>query len=226
LVAILADGQSIEAKVVYIDPDVDIALLKVDGTDFPHLQLAAVSTVRQGQVVIAIGNPGQGMPFSVTKGIVSAVGAAPEGERGTWIQTDAAINPGNSGGPLLNSYGEVIGINTAKIIGEGIQSLGFALSSTDLINLLTRFYPRLTPEKASIDSTPDAFGAIAISSAPTGADVYVDGKFVGNTPETLQLSAGQHEIRISMQGQKDWNRSIDVLKSSELNLKAQFSPSN
>ena len=67
------------------------------------------------------------MPFSVTRGIVSAIGAAPQGSSGTWIQTDAAINHGNSGGPLLNGYGEVIGINTAKFDGDGFQSIGFAV---------------------------------------------------------------------------------------------------
>jgi serine protease Do len=185
LVAITPTGQKLEAKVVYIDPDVDIAFLKVEGTGFPHLQLADVSTVHQGQTVVAIGNPGLGMPFSVTKGIVSAIGAFPQGTHGTWIQTDAAINPGNSGGPLLNSYGEVIGINTQKIVEKSFQSIGFALSSTDLINLLTRFYPNVTSKNAPSISSPDAFGSVAISSIPDGADVYIDGKFEGNTPETL-----------------------------------------
>jgi len=226
LTAIPPTGQKLEAKVVYMDPDVDIALLKVEGSGFPHLQLTDVSTIRQGQTVIAIGNPGLGMPFSVTKGIVSAVGAAPEGKHGTWIQTDAAINPGNSGGPLLNSYGEVVGINTAKIVDKSSQSLSFALSSSDLINLVAKFYPGVTTQNGPTSPPSDVFGTVAISSLPDGAEVYVDGKFVGNAPETLKLSVGPHSIRLTSEGRKDWERSVEILKDSQLNLKAQLIASN
>jgi serine protease Do len=124
--AVLSSGQKLEAKVVYIDPEMDIALVKVEGTGFQHLALTDVANVRQGQTVVAIGNPGLGMPFSVTKGIVSAVGGSAMTTHGTWIQTDAAINPGNSGGPLLNAYGDVVGMNTWKVVEQGTQSLGFA----------------------------------------------------------------------------------------------------
>jgi len=226
LVATLPSGQKLEAKVVYIDPDVDIALLKTEGSGFPHLPLSDISSVHQGQTVVAIGNPGLGMPFSVTRGIVSAVGATPEAKHGTWIQTDAAINPGNSGGPLLNGYGEVIAINTAKIVDKSSQSIGFALSSSDLILLLTRFYPNVTSQSAASSPASDGFGSIAITSTPDGADVYVDGKFVGNAPETIKLSVGAHTIRLAAEGRKDWERSVEVLKDSQLNLKAQLPPSN
>jgi len=125
LLAILPEGQQLDAKVVYIDDDLDIALAKVHEpaakTEFPHLTLADVSTVRQGESVIAIGNPGEGLLFSVTKGIVSAVGKSERNGPGTWIQTDAIVNPGNSGGPLINSRGEVIGINSLKVTKKGFQ---------------------------------------------------------------------------------------------------------
>ena len=83
------------------------------------------------------------MLFSVTKGIVSAVGKFPAAGPGTWIQTDAQINPGNSGGPLVNTRGEVIGLNTLKVIRKNVTGIGFALSSGDFLNLLRRFYPAL-----------------------------------------------------------------------------------
>ncbi len=223
LVAILSTGQKVEAKVVYIDPDMDIALVKVEGTGFQHLTLTDINNVRQGQTVVAIGNPGLGMPFSVTKGIVSAVGGSAAETHGTWIQTDAAINPGNSGGPLLNSYGEVVGMNTWKIVDKGTQSLGFALSSTDLISVLHRFYPSVSGAVPTA-SQPDGVGSVSISSMPDGAEVYVDGKFVGNTPETLKLPVGAHSIKIVGEGKKDWVRSIEILKDSQLNLKAQLVP--
>jgi serine protease Do len=95
----------LQADVVYIDPDLDLALVKAvpPNTDFvfPHLPLADSSLAQQGESVLVIGNPGDAMLFSVTKGIVSAVGKFPAAGPGTWIQTDAQINPGNSGGPLV-----------------------------------------------------------------------------------------------------------------------------
>jgi S1-C subfamily serine protease len=217
----LSTGQKLEAKVVYIDPEMDIALVKVEGTSFPHLVLTDTTNVRQGQTVIAIGNP-MGMNFSVTKGIVSAVGGLPGSEHGTWIQTDAAINPGNSGGPLLNLYGEVVGMNTVKMVGKDIQSIGFALSSADILTLLRRFYPGISGRSQSSAAGTDGFGSISITSVPDGAEVYLDDKFVGNAPETLKLSVGPHSIKLRVEGRKDWERSIEIIRDSQLNLKAQL----
>jgi S1-C subfamily serine protease len=142
LLARLPGGIQLEAGVAYIDDDVDIALLKVTGANFPHLVLADTSTVRQGQEVLAIGNPGAAMLFSVTKGIVSAVQQFPEAGPGTWIQTDAQLNPGNSGGPLVNMEGEVIGITTSRPTAKDVTGIGFALSSSELIRILRNFYPK------------------------------------------------------------------------------------
>jgi serine protease Do len=225
LTALSPDGRQFEAKVVYVDDEKDLALLKVDGSGFPHLSLTDISAVRQGQTVVAIGNPGMSMPFSVTKGIVSAVGTIPDAGPGTWIQTDAAINPGNSGGPLLNGYGEVIGINSAKVVGKDVQSLGFALSSTDLIALLARFYPSVNAQASSGAPSEDGSGSVFISSVPDGADVYVDGKFVGNTPETLKLSAGIHVIRVTNEAAKNWERNVNVLRDSQMTLRALMNES-
>jgi len=222
LIAILPTGRQAEARVIYIDPDVDIALLKVDGGGFPHLPLADVTTVREGQTVVAIGNPGGGMPFSATKGIVSAVGQVGDASRGTWIQTDAAINPGNSGGPLLNGYGEVVGINTLKIVRKDVQNIGFALSSTDLIEVVHRFYPDVSATKPSVPQVAEGTGTLSVSSDPDGAEVYLDGKFVGNTPAILKLPVGPHTIQLRSPGRAEWERSVEIVKDSQLNLKAQF----
>jgi serine protease Do len=224
LTAILPTGQQLEARVVYIDPDIDFALVKVEGSGFPHLTLADVTTVRQGQTVIAIGNPGLGIPFSVTKGIVSAIGRKSDAGRGTWIQTDAAINPGNSGGPLLNGYGEVVGMNTSRIVRIGFQSISFALSATDLLEVLQRFYPNLSaPQNAA--SQPAGFGSVTITSTPDGAEIYVDDKFVGNAEASLKLGAGTHTILLKSPGCADWLRSIEVLKDSSVTLKATLEAS-
>jgi S1-C subfamily serine protease len=243
----LSTGQQLEAKVVYIDAELDIALAKVEGLsgkdDFPHLPLTAAANVHQGENVLAIGNPGDAMLFSVTKGIVSAVGKFPNAGPGTWIQTDAPINPGNSGGPLLNSRGEVIGINTQKLIKKNVTGIGFALSSSDLLEVLHRFYPSVVlpsqltalagvlpassenelsaePSNTSSSSAPDGVGTVTITSEPDGAEIFVDEKFHGNTPATLKLSAGAHAIVLKFPGRADWRRTLEVLKSSKVSLKA------
>jgi serine protease Do len=149
----MANGAQLPGTVAYIDPNVDLALVKADSPApdfvFPTLPLADISLVQQGESVIAIGNPGDAMLFSVTEGIVSAVGQFPAAGAGTWIQTDAPINPGNSGGPLLNKHGEVIGLNTLKVIRKNVNGIGFALSAGDLLAVLTRFYPNLTASRVS-----------------------------------------------------------------------------
>jgi serine protease Do len=219
LTAVLPAGQQLEAKVVYIDQNLDFALVKVRGSDFPHLVLADLSTVRQGQTAIAIGNPGNGLPFTVSRGIVSAVGRIPEAGPGTWIQTDASINPGNSGGPLLNAHGEVIGINTAKVVTKNVQGIAFALSSSDVLEVLHRFYP--TSMVSQQDSAkPEGTGTVNVTSDPDGADVYLDGNFVGNAPATLKLSVGVHTIGLKSPGRADWERTINIQKDSQVSLRA------
>lgn len=164
LLAVLPSGAQLPAKVVHIEPDLDLALVKAMPPSpdfvFPHLALADTSLVQQGESVLVIGNPGDAMLFSVTKGIVSGVGLFPAAGPGTWIQTDAPINPGNSGGPLLNTRGEVIGLNTLKLIKKNVSGIGFALSAGDLLNVLRRFYPDLAPTlKETQISTPPSVPA-------------------------------------------------------------------
>jgi S1-C subfamily serine protease len=111
--------------------------------------LLRTGNVRQGESVMAIGNPGGAMPFSVTKGIVSGIGKFSSAGPGLWIQTDASINPGNSGGPLLNARGEVIGINTLRLNKKDATGVGFALSASDLIAVLREYYPDEAPDAAA-----------------------------------------------------------------------------
>jgi serine protease Do len=221
LVAVFSSGQKLDARVIYIDEAKDLALLKSEGAEFPHLTFASTSMVHQGQTVIAIGNPGSGLPFSVTKGIVSAVGRKPDFYPGNWIQTDAAINPGNSGGPLLNAHGEVIGMNTWKPVKTGVQGIGFALSSNDLLDVLNRFYPNVSlPDGPTYH--PDGFGAVTITSNPDGADIYVDGKFIGNSTATLKLSTGAHTFVLKSPNHAEWQRSLEILKDASVTLKANL----
>ncbi len=127
----MSDGTELEGKVIGADPNNDIALVQVDATKIPglaYLVLADSSKVKPGQMAVALGSP-FGLQGSITVGIVSGIGRSIPGSSGRnmtgIIQTDAAINPGNSGGPLLNSNGEVIGINTA--IEASANGVGFAV---------------------------------------------------------------------------------------------------
>jgi serine protease Do len=130
-----ADEHEMEANVVGRDSNLDIALLKIDGAkNLPVLAFGSSEAVRVGEPVVALGNP-YGLGHTVTLGIVSAKGRAlGTGPYDDFIQTDASINPGNSGGPLLNSRGEVIGINT--VIREGAAGIGFAIPSDDMKDIL------------------------------------------------------------------------------------------
>lgn len=126
----LTNGNEVTAQLRGTDPSTDIAVLKIHEYGLKSLQFANSKQLRPGQIAIAIGNP-MGLQFTVTAGVVSALGRSLRASNGRLIddviQTDAALNPGNSGGPLLNSTGQVIGVNTAII--NGGQGLCFAVSS-------------------------------------------------------------------------------------------------
>ena len=134
----LHDGREIAGHVLGDDPHTDIAVVRSDaGLDAPAVRLANSKSVRSGLLAVAIGNP-LGFQSTVTAGVVSAVGRSLRARTGRLIddviQTDAALNPGNSGGPLVNSAGQVIGVNTAII--PGAQGICFSVASNTALQVL------------------------------------------------------------------------------------------
>jgi serine protease DegS len=167
----LADGRVADAKVMGRDADTDLAVLQIDLQNLPTMALGRSDTLRVGDVVLAIGNP-VGLSQTVTQGIVSATG---RGQLGVarfenFIQTDAAINLGNSGGALVNTAGELIGINTAIFArNAGIEGIGFAIPVNLVRGVMEEIFKNgrvirgwlgvvpqdITPEQARALGAPD-----------------------------------------------------------------------
>jgi len=127
VIVVTTDDRKLRAKVVGRDPATDLAVLKVDGRDFPHVSFSRAANPRVGEAVIAIGNP-FGLGTTATSGIVSAYGRNIGSAYVDFVQLDAAINQGNSGGPTFNAQGEVVGVNSAIFSPTGANvGIGFAI---------------------------------------------------------------------------------------------------
>ena len=199
----LSDGHSYAARVVGTDEDSDMALLRLEGT---NLNLAAMpygdsSQLRQGDVVLAIGNP-FGVGQTVTMGIISAIGRASVGitELEDFIQTDAAINPGNSGGALISTRGELIGINTAILSRTGgSHGIGFAIPSNMVEPIVESLLNRgnvvrgwlgvgpqdLTPELATSLRLAEGQQGVLVSNVEEGSPAAQAGLQTGDVIEQL-----------------------------------------
>lgn len=137
----LYNGDTYPATLVGSDSDYDVAVLKIDAKDLPAVTLGSSTDVNVGDTVMAIGNPLGELTFSMSQGIVSCVNRAinVEGTPFNMIQVDASINPGNSGGPLMNLYGEVVGIVSAKYSSYAnttVEGLGFAIPINDVQSII------------------------------------------------------------------------------------------
>ena len=180
----MGDKREMKARVIGTDAKTDIALIKVDAKDLPHVVLGESSKVEVGDIALAMGNP-FGLGQTVTMGIISATGRGGLGieDYEDFIQTDASINPGNSGGALVNTRGELIGINTAILSRSGgNQGVGFAVPVDLVRNVMTQlkekgavtrarlgvYFQELTPKLASALGVKASEGAVVTEIVPDG----------------------------------------------------------
>lgn len=198
-IQVLIPGEKdyIDATVVGTDTSTDVAVLKVDKTDLPYVTLGDSDELQVGELAVAIGNPFGELAGTVTAGVISALDrqVTIEGSSYNLLQTDASINSGNSGGPLVNSYGEVIGITNAKVSeGEGI---GFAIPINDIKtvieDLINKGYvsgrPVMGVGVVTVDeTTSETYGW------PTGA--YVREVTAGGAAEKAGIKVGDIIVAI------------------------------
>jgi serine protease DegS len=213
---VLPDGRDVAVQVVGMDPETDIAVLKVAAERLPVIQVGSSRSLHVGDVVLAIGNP-FGVGQTVTMGIVSATGRSHLGINTyeNFIQTDAAINPGNSGGALINAYGDLVGINNAIFSQTGSShGIGFAIPAELAIGIMrqiisegrvVRSWIGVTGQDITLE-VAEAFGlhvatGILVSSVmedgpanragirPGDVITQIDGRAVEDTAQVLNLVA-------------------------------------
>lgn len=207
---ITSDNKTYEVKNIYRDPANDIAILKIDASSLQPVEMGDSDQIKVGQLVVAMGTPLGEFRGTVTKGIISGIGrgitaGSPfEGyieELDNVIQTDAAINPGNSGGPLINSAGQVIGINTA--VASGAENIGFALPINLVKEALENFEKTGSFDRAYLDVSYQMISReiSIVNDIPEGA--YVREVLEGTSAEKAGIARGDIITHFDNQRVKD-----------------------
>lgn len=207
----LANKEEYEATIVGADETTDLALLKIEAEGLTPAKFADSDKINVGEYAIAIGNPlGKEFAGSVTVGYISAVNRTITADGRTYnvIQTDAAINPGNSGGALVNSKGEVVGINTVKISDESVEGLGFAIPSNYALKIIEEL-----KENGKIVRPYIGIYGIDLDKTLASRNNLVEGVYIykisANSPaQELELQRG--DVIVEFDGQK-------VLTINEIN---------
>lgn len=208
-VKIYGDDTEYQAKIIGTDSQTDLAVLKIDKTGLVAAELGDSSSVLVGEFVLAVGNP-YGLDYSVTSGIVSALNREMSVQSTTYnvIQADCAINSGNSGGALVNSKGQVIGITTLKLAGDGIEGVSFAIPINDTIDIYNTLIKSGKISRPFVGiSGIDLDEATAIRNGLTKG-IYVDSVIENSCAEAAGILAG--DVIVKFDGQ-------DVSTMNELN---------
>ncbi|MFA7349769.1 MAG: Do family serine endopeptidase [Methylotenera sp.] len=220
----LSDGRKMSAKVVGTDPDTDLALIKVDADHLPAITFASSDKLNVGDVVLAIGNP-FGVGQTVTQGIVSALGRSHLGINiyENFIQTDASINPGNSGGALIDTDGNLVGINSAIYSRSGgSMGIGFAIPATLARQVMEQIVAQGNVTRGWIgieaqDITPELADSFRLSKAQ-GA--LVAGVLRGSPAERAGLRAGDILLVIEGKPVIDSGSMLNLIAALKPNQKA------
>lgn len=208
-VKIYGDDTEYSAEIIGTDSQTDLAVLKIDKTGLTPVEFGDSSSVQIGEFVLAIGNP-YNLDYSVTAGIISALNREMTVENTTYnvIQADCAINSGNSGGALVNSKGEVIGITTLKLAGDGIEGVSFAIPVNETVPIYKELIEKGKISRPFVDiSGIDLDEATAIRNGLTKG-IYVDSVVSGSGAEDAGIMAG--DVIVSFDGK-------DVSTMDELN---------
>lgn len=220
LTVVLNDGTMLPGNVLYSDETADLAIVKIDKLGLKPITMANINTVAAGKTAIAIGTPvSLSMRNTVTRGIVCAAGVALENSHYKLIQTDATINMGNSGGPLLNSKGELIGINSSKYASVYIDNMAFAIPVDTVQYVISQFETNGEVKRPKINITMENSWEAKIG-IPTSKGVTV------KSSAEAELLAGdviESVNDIDIHSIADWNEAIK--KTYNGSLKIVFSRS-
>lgn len=223
------DGQKYEIKRVYRDPVLDLALVQIDASGLKSLQLGDSSKLKVGQVAIAIGNALGRFTNTVTTGVISGLGrrvVAGDPFSGVaesldnLIQTDAAINPGNSGGPLLNSSGQVIGLNVATT--EGAQNIGFAIPIDAVKPIIEQFLTKGTVSRPFLGIRYRFISrdVAILNEVPQGA--FVQEVVEGGPAEKAGVADGDIITKINGQAIDVENKVAEIISKSNIGAKLEL----
>ena len=226
---VTGDGQKYETKKIYRDPILDLALVQIDATGLKPLDLGDSSKLKVGQLAIAIGNALGRFTNTVTTGVVSGLGrrvvagdifSGSAESLDNLIQTDAAINPGNSGGPLLNSSGQVIGVNVATT--EGAQNIGFAIPINSVKPIIDEFLTKGTVSQPFLGVRYRFISQDVASLNEIPQGVYVQRVVVDGPADKAGVKEGDMITKINGQTIDSGNRVAEIISQSKIGAQLEL----
>ena len=225
----LPDGEEIDAKVIGMDTDTDVAVLKIERDGLKALAIGDSDDVRVGEFVLAIGNPldMKRLANTLTFGIVSAKSReiTIDGQTNSYLQTDAAINYGNSGGPLLNMHGEVIGINSAKSVTAGYDSfgnpisaegIGFALPINTAVEIMQILIEKGTVERPAVGITIYTLTETQAAKLNVKEGVYVESVVKGGPAYQAGVKAGDIIIKANGKQISEQSELVNMINNCKI----------